>query len=64
MDKSVKNMFSSWDGICNNDNMYNILHLSYTINTISNSEEFSFSGCYIHCMMNSFGNDVLFFINI
>ena len=38
----------------NNNNVYNILYLSCMINTASNSKEFSFSGCCIHCIMNGF----------
>ena len=48
IDGYVKNIFSSWNNICDKNNMYNILYLSYMINTISNSKEFSFSGYYIH----------------
>ena len=52
-------MFSNWDSICNNNNVCNVLHLSYKIDTTSNSKEFNFSKCYIYCMMNDFSNNVL-----
>ena len=44
--------------------MFNILHLSYTINTISNSKEFSFGRCYIYCMINIFNNNILISTNM
>ena len=53
-------MFGNWDSICNNNNVCNILYLSYKIDTAFNGKEFSFSGCYIYCMMNGFSNNVLF----
>jgi len=42
MNSYVKDVFSYIDGICNDDNVLNVLHLSYTINTVSNNKEF----CY------------------
>ena len=64
IDGCVKNMFSSWNSIHNNDNVCNILYLSCMIDITSNSKEFSFSRCYIHCMINSFGNNVLISMDI
>ena len=64
MNRHAKNMLSSWDGIYNNNNVCNVLYLSYMINTTSNSKEFSFSRYYIYCMMNNFGNNFLSSINI
>jgi len=64
MNSHVKDAFSSMNGICDDDNVLNVLYLSWTINTISNSEEFSFSGYYIYIMMNFFDNNILIFTNI
>jgi len=57
-------MFSGWDGICDNNNMCDVLHLNYMIDTTFNNKEFSFSGHYIHYMMNRFGNNLLFSTNM
>ena len=57
-------MFSYIDSICNDDNMLNVLHLSYTINAASNNKEFSFSRYYIHSMINVFDDNVLTSMNI
>ena len=64
MNSHVKDAFSSMNGICDDDNVLNVLYLSWTINTISNSEEFSFGGYYIYIMMNFFDNNILIFTNI
>ena len=60
MNRCVKNMFSDWDGTCDNNNVCDVLLLSCMIDIASNSEELSFSGHYIYYMMNSFGNNSLF----
>ena len=34
------------------------------IYTVSNGKKLSFSRCYIHCMMNKFGNNFLVSVNM
>jgi len=63
MNEHVENVFNSRNGICDDNDMCNVLHLSGTINTASNSKKFSFSRCYIHYMIHGFDN-VLTSINI
>ena len=43
MNEHVENVFSSRNDICDDNDVCNILHLSDTIDTASNSKEFSFS---------------------
>ena len=59
MDRHVKYMFGNEDGICDDNDIYDVLHLSCIIDTIFNGKEFSFSGYSIYCMMNSFSDNVL-----
>ena len=60
----IKDSFSSRNSISNNDNMCSVLNLNCSINSAPNGKEFCFSRHYIHCMMNSFYNDVLTSVNV
>ena len=42
MDERIKYSFYNLNSICNNDNICNVLDLSYSTNVISNSKKFSF----------------------
>ena len=64
MIRCIKDSFSSRNSISNNDNMCSVLNLNCSINSAPNGKEFCFSRHYIHCMMNSFCNNVLTSVNV
>ena len=39
--------------------MSNVLQVNYTIDSISNGKELGFSKCYIYCIVNKLGNNLL-----
>jgi len=59
MNGHVEDLFSGLDGICGNNNMSNVLQVDCAINSVSNSEELSFSECYAYCIVNRFGDNLL-----
>ena len=45
-------MSCSWNGICDDNDLFNIWDLNGLINSVSNSKKFYFGGCNIYSMMN------------
>ena len=64
MNRCVKDPFSGWNGISDNNDVSNVLQLNYMIDFTSNGEEFSFSESYVHCMVDRFGNNLLASMNM
>jgi len=64
MIRCIKDSFSSRNSISDNDNMCSVLHLNCSINPTPNGKEFCFSRHYIHCMINSFCDNVLTSVNV
>ena len=64
MIRCIKDSFSSRNSISDNDNMCSVLHLNRSINPTPNGKEFCFSRHYIHCMINSFCDNILTSVNV
>ena len=64
MNRSVKYLFYSWNSICDNDYLRNVLYLYSLVYSTSNSKKFSLNRIDIHGMMNRFIYDVLTFSNV
>jgi len=60
--RQIKNISRSWNGICDNDDLFNIWDLNGLINPISNGKKFCFSKYDIYSMMNCFCNNILIII--